>query len=156
MGVPVVQTSYYFDDSLTGLIDPTLAAPVKLAAAKQGLSAGDFTPNVATVYGDMTLPTFTGYAVSATIVWGAPLNEPDGSKTSLSPAALFRATAVPTPESIYGGFIGDGVAAPATGILGSYKLDEPFPIQNPGDGFSVVIGWNMGQNGSVPVANINS
>ena len=144
MGYRITQTTYYFNDCLTNLIDPMLAGPVLLAAAKQGLSAGAFAPGVGTVYSDMVLPTFTGYAVSATIVWGAPVNETDGSQTSLSPSALFRASAVPSPETIYGGFVGDGVAAPSTGILGSYLITPNFPIQIPGDGFSVTIGWNLG------------
>lgn len=156
MGVQVVQTKYYFNNSLAGLINATLAAPLLLAAAKQGLTTSVFNPAYNTAFSDMTEPTFTGYAESATVVWGAPVNEIDGSQTSLSPSALFRATAVPTPESITGGFVSDGVASPGTGILGSYKLSTPIPIQNPGDGFSVVIAWNLGQAGAPCMANINS
>lgn len=145
MLAPIVQTTYYFKNSLTGLINAALAAPLLLAAAKQGLAASSFTPNVGTVEGDFTEAAFTGYAQSATIVWGAPLNEPDGSQTSLSPANLFRCTTTGTAETIYGGFVSDGVASPGSGILGSYVMPVPIPIVNAGDGFSVVIAWPMGQ-----------
>jgi len=155
MFAKLVQTTVFFLDVLTGAINPTLAAPLKLAAAKQGLTTGTFTPGVGTTFADMTEPSFTGYSQSATIVWGAPLNETDGSETSLSPANLFRATAVTTPQTITGGFVTDGVAAPNCGILGSYKLPQTIPIQNPGDGFSAVIGWNMGGSNASSYAQIN-
>ena len=143
---PLIPTTYYYKTTLTNVIDPALAAPTLVAAAKQGLSNALFTPSVLTAFTDTPAPGWTGYAQSATIVWGAPLNEINGGQNSLSPAALFRATAVPAPESVYGGYISDGVAPTATGILASWAFAPAYPIQNPGDGFSVVAALCLGPN----------
>ena len=153
---PLIPTTYYYNAVLANIIDSTLAAPTLLAAAKQGLSNAIFTPGVGTVFADTPAPGFTGYAQSATVVWGAPLNEGNGGQNSLSPAAPFRATAVPSPETIYGGFVSDGVASPSTGILGSWKLTPAYPIQNAGDGFSVVIGWCLGPNLTTAYADVST
>jgi hypothetical protein len=144
MGFPIVQTTYYFSNSLVALINPTLAAPVLLSAAKIMLGTTPITPSVTTNYASLTEAAFTGYAQSATVVWGAPVNELDGSQTALSPSHLFRCTASGTPEVISNFAVTDGVAPTATGILGSALINPGVPIQDAGDGFSLTVAWNLG------------
>lgn len=151
----LVPTTVYYTDILTDAINPALAAPTILAAAKQGLSNAAFTPGVGTTFADTPAPGWTGYAQSATIVWEVPVNEPNGGVTSFSPANLFRATAVAVPENVFGGILTDGVASPGTGILASYKITPSIPIQNPGDGLSVQIAMNLGPDLTRAYAAVN-
>jgi hypothetical protein len=140
---PLIMTTYYYTNTLTAIIDPTLAAPTLVPVAKQILGNASFTPGVTTIFADLPAPAWTGYAASATIVWEAPINQPDGGAASLSPSALFRATAVASPETVYGGAMTDGVASPTTGILGSWKANPTIPIQAPGDGLAVVVSLGL-------------
>jgi len=144
VGKQLVKTTYYWNNLLVGAINPALAAPLLLSAAKVGLGTAILTPSPATVYSDLVEATYVGYTESATVVWETPVNETDGSQTSFSPSHLFRATSNATPNTVTCLFVTDGVASPSTGILGSGNLEEPFDFVNPGDGFSVTVGWNEG------------
>lgn len=144
MIVPLQPTNYYFNNSLTGLINPTLAAPLLLAAAKLGAGKALITPSLTTVIADLQECDFVGYAESATIVWGTPINDADTTPTSISPSHLFRATASTTPNNVQNVFVTDGVASPNQGILASGSFSPPIGINNTGDGFSMLVNWNLG------------
>jgi len=144
MGYPLVQTNYYYTNLLTAAINPALAAPVLLAAAKMMLGTAAITPSLTIAFADLVEATFVGYAESATIVWGALLNEVDGSPVSDSPSHLFRATSNAAPNTIQAFGVTDGVAPAATGILASARITPGIPIVNPGDGFTAVCSWSLG------------
>lgn len=144
MQVPLYPTNYYFLNSLSGLINATLAAPLLLAAAKIGLGTVLVTPGLNTTYAALIEATFTGYAESPTIVWGTPINDVDSTPTSISPSHQFRATDGVAPNQIYNVFVTDGVAPTATGILASGSWSPPIPITSAGAGLAVVIDWNLG------------
>lgn len=155
MNFPIIPTTFYYNAILVDAINPALAANTILADAKQGLSNASFTPSITTEFADTPAPAWTGYAQSATIVWGAPLNEPNGGVSALSPSNLFRATSVSSPENVYGGIVTDGVASPGTGILGSYRINPSISIQVPGDGLSVTVAWNLGPDISRAYASVS-
>lgn len=140
----LVNTAYWDNILLAAAINPALAAPTVLSAAKMMLGVAAITPNLRTVYADLSEATFTGYAQSATIVWGALVNESDGSPSSEAPSHLFRCTAGGTPNSIQSFGITDGVVAPGTGIIASAAIAPPIPIVNAGDGFSALPSMNIG------------
>ena len=144
MIVRLIPTNYYFLNSLEALINPALAAPVLLSAGKMMLGTVLITPSLSTVYSTLVEATFTGYAQSATIVWGTPINDVDTTPTSISPAHLFRATDGVAPNQIYNVAVTDGVAPTDTGILASGSFTPPIPIVNAGDGFSMIVDWNLG------------
>lgn len=144
MPFPITFTRYYETDALTALIDPTLAAPVLLAAAKIGLGTAVVTPGPATTFAELVEAGFTGYSQSATVVWGLLVNELDGSVTSLAPSHLFRCTVTGAGQSVNNFFVTDGVASPGTGILGAARISPAIPIEFAGDGFSLTVAWNFG------------
>lgn len=144
MNFRLVQTYYYFSSLLVNMIDPALAAPTLLAAAKIGCGQSVITPSPTTVIGDLGECDFTGYAESATVVWGPPVNELDGSVTSIAPSHLFRMTGATTPNTVNNVFVTDGVASPNQGILASASITPGIELANVGDGFAVQIGWNLG------------
>lgn len=140
----IFQTNYYYLNSLNALINPALAAPVLLSAAKMGLGTAVITPGLTTTIADLAEATFTGYAESATIVWGTPINDVDTTPTSISPSHLFRASGTAVTNTINNLFVTDGVASPSQGILGSARITPGVPIFNIGDGFAAVVDWNYG------------
>lgn len=144
MNFQLFLTNYYYLNSLTALINPSLAAPVLLAAAKMGLGTASITPGLVTTEADLVECTFTGYAQSATIVWGSPINDVDTTPTSISPSHLFRATGTAITNTVNNLFVTDGVASPGSGILGSARITPGVPIFNIGDGFAAVVDWNYG------------
>ncbi len=156
MEFQLVQTTYFWSNGLAGLINATLTAPLLLAAAKMGLGKAVITPAPSTTYTALSEADFVGYSESATIVWGTPINETDGSLTSISPSHLFRATSAGTPNIINNCFVTDGVAPTATGILASAKIVPGIEITNIGDGFALSIGWNMGPAGANNLVAIQS
>lgn len=143
MGFPIVKTTVEFANEIATMI-ATVAVVSKLSAAKAGLGTGIFTPGPGTVEADCVEATYTGYAQSATIAWGAAINELDGSETTMSPSKLWRCTAGGSPQSITNLFITDGVASPGSGVLGVAIITPSIPIVNAGDGFSTIIAWNTG------------
>lgn len=150
MEVQLVKTTLYWRDLLTNAVNAGTATLTLLSAAKLGAGTTVLTPNPTTVIADLGETTFIGYAESATIVWGLPVNETDGSVTSISPAHLFRCTTGGAEQAINNVFVTDGVASPNQGILASAIVSPAIGITNIGDGFSVVIAWNEG------VASVNS
>ncbi len=146
----LTKTRAYWLDLLENAINPGTAVLTKLSAAKIGAGLTLVTPGPNTVIGDLGEATFIGYAESATVVWGAPVNEADGTVTSISPSHLFRCTTGGTVQTVQNVFVTDGVVSPNQGILAVATVSPGIDIAVIGDGFSVVISWNEG------VASINS
>jgi len=144
MNVPLIPTNYYFNDILVNAINAGAPAVTKLSAAKLMLGTVFLQPGLLTTYAELTEATFTGYAQSATVVWGTPINDVDTTPTSQSPSHLFRCTAGGVTNQIYNMAVTDGVVAPGTGILASAAWTPPIVIANAGDGFSVLVDWNLG------------
>lgn len=144
MNVSLQPTNYYFLEMLTALINPALAAPTLLAAAKMMLGQNFFSPSLNTVYSNLSECDFVGYAQSATIAWGVPVNDVDTTPTSIAPSHQFRATSAATPNNVQSLAVTDGVAPTATGILASGAFAPPITIANIGDGFAVIVDWNLG------------
>jgi hypothetical protein len=142
--IPLFPTNYYFKNTLTDAINPALAAPLLLAAAKLMLGTGSFTPGLGTSFADLVEATFTGYAQSATVVWGTPINDVDTTPTSISPRFIFAATATASVPAVTCLGVTDGVASPSTGILASGLISPPIPMDIDGNGFAVVVDWNLG------------
>lgn len=65
------------------------------------LFANDVTITAATVYADMTLATFSGYA-AVTPTWGAPATDANGKAWSQGSACLFQGSGGGVTNSIYG------------------------------------------------------
>ena len=139
MANAILKTTVYYVGILTDEINPALAAPCPLAAAKFGPGTAVFSPGVTSTIADCAPAASTGLAISATIVWGTPINELDGSVTSWSPSHLFRATVV-VPETVTNIYVTDG----STGLLGVALINPQVPIANVGDGFAALVGWNEG------------
>ena len=143
MNVPLFPTNYYFGLILGNIINPALAAPTLVAAAKLMAGTAQITPGLTTSYADLIEATFTGYAQSATIVWGTPINDVDTTPTSFAPSHLFRGTGV-VENNIYNVAVTDGVAPVSTGILFSAVFAPAIEIVGIGDGFAVIVGFNLG------------
>jgi hypothetical protein len=143
MIIPLQVTDYYLANSLSGLINATLAAPLLLAAAKVGLGTSVIVPALNTAIGVLGEASFIGYAESVTVVWTTPTNYIDTTPSSSSQAFQFRCTTAGSTQNIANLFITDGVASPSQGILASGLLPQTIPITNVGDGFTVTVNWNL-------------
>lgn len=150
MAVQLVKTTVYWADLLANAINPGTAMLTKLSGAKLGAGQTVLTPSPSTIITDLGEASFIGYSESTIVIWGAPVNETDGTVTSISPAHLFRCTTTGAEQAINNIFVTDGVASPNQGILASARVSPAIPIEFTGDGFSVVIAWNEG------VASVNS
>ena len=142
--VPLFPTNYYFLNLLAAAINPAAPAPLLLGQGKMMLGQNFFNPGLLTTYALLNEATFDGYAQSATIVWGTPINDVDTTPTSISPSHLFRMTGVTTPNTIQSLAVTDGVAPPATGILASGSFAPGLGFGAIGDGLSVQVDWNLG------------
>jgi hypothetical protein len=144
MNLPLVPTNFYFLSLLTDAINPALAAPTVLAAAKVILGQDAISPSLGTTYADLNEATFTGYARGATVLWGAPVNDVNTTPTSISPAYLFRATGSTVTNQVQNIAVCDGAAAPGTEILACAAISPPIQFAVTGDGFSAIASWNLG------------
>lgn len=142
MNVTMVPTTHAMSNAMATIIAAATPAVTYMAAAKVGLGTGVITPTPSTTFSACVEATFTGYAESATVVWGLPINETDGSVTCWGPSNLFRCTGSGTPNAIANLFYTDGVASPNTGVCFVGSIFPPIEIVNSGDGFSVTPGFN--------------
>src|SRR6185437_8809383 len=119
-------TAALLADVLKQDYDPTVVGPGKLSGAKLALFSNNVTPQPSSVWADLTECVYSGYAESAVVVWGPPVNEVDGTVTTLSPSHLFQKTGGVTGDQAVGVAITDGVASPNQGLLALGKFDAPF------------------------------
>lgn len=96
-----------------------------------------------TAFGDLTESTWSGYARYANLGWGAPILQPDGTYTILSALVTFSASAVSTfvPGLVWGWGLIDTASTPH--LIMAEQFSQPVAITNPGDGFGLVIEFNV-------------
>lgn len=76
-----------------------------LANSVLNLFQNDYTPNINTALGDLTVATFTGYAPVTLTAWSAPFLDAGGLVSIISPLAVFRPTASTVQNVIYGWYL---------------------------------------------------
>lgn len=91
--------------ALLGYLEELVDTGNFLAGAKCGLFANNYTPTGSSVKADLTLPTFTGYALSAALTWGTPFVRGDGKVVVPAASVQFVCTDAVTPNQIYGYYI---------------------------------------------------
>lgn len=85
-----------------------------------------FTPTPLTTYADLTQPAFTGYAISAALVWRDAYIGADGSVHLSAPSVLFRASAAVSPGVTVYGYAIVGVPGAGNKLANIVILDTPF------------------------------
>lgn len=108
-----------------------------LDGAKVCLFTGAPLLNDRTAFADLTAPLFTGYAVSAGIVWGTPVTNPEGNAQLAGSSATFACTADSAGDII----TGVGLFTGTTGnekLLLAAMLDTTISIAKSGEGFTVL------------------
>lgn len=93
------------------------------AGAKVGLYVVDIQPDVNTVLADLTTPSFTGYALSAAVVWGGLAVDASGRVLSIGDIKEFAPSAITSSEQAFGAFLVDSAG---TTLLAVYPFDAPF------------------------------
>lgn len=116
-------------DIVTGVI-----ALADFVGAILHLSTTNFTPNQNTVLADFTEATFTGYAASSAVTWGAAHLEPNGNAVSVGSAKTFTQTGTTITEIVYSWYL---VTALGAYLLGG-AFDTPLNFNQVGAGVTVV------------------
>ncbi len=115
--------------------------------AKIGLFHNNYVPNRQTALADLTVANFTGYALSAAVVWGTPFIDPVIGPVVLANLKVFAAGNPTTvPNTIYGYYIVD---AAGTALLWAERFATPRVVSAPGDAVTVLPGFgNVSQAGA--------
>lgn len=100
-----VMTDYFFKNAILNLKIAAAGVGV-LNAAKLGLFTNTPPLSQTTVIGDLTEPTFAGYAQQA-VTWSAPFEQPDFSWATQGGLYTFQATDDLTPTVVTGCFLVD-------------------------------------------------
>lgn len=116
------------------ILDALIAEDGPLDGAKLGLYKAPFTPTKFTVLADLTVADFTGYALSAAITWGTPLNDPDGTAYVPGGQIEFIASGSAIANTIYGAYIVD---AAGTGLIAVLPFDSSVGVSGTGQGVVV-------------------
>lgn len=136
-------TNALLSDFLNQETNPAVVGPGKLSGAKLALFSNVVTASPERVFADLTECVYSGYAESAVIVWGPPVNEVDFTVTTLAPSHLFQMTGGVMGDQAVGIAVTDGVASPNQGLLALGLLDTAFVFAKSGDGFAVILGVNI-------------
>lgn len=104
------------------------------------LFQNDITPTKATALADLHVATFTGYANSSAVVWGAPLTDENGVTTVTGGSKQFTASDGVVPNTIYGWY---ATNAGGSVLLFSCRYDEPIEINSAADGVVVLPEFNL-------------
>lgn len=84
-----------------------------LDGAKAMLFKNDITPSVDSILADLTPADFSGYAMSAAVVWGAPFKDENGNLVVRAGSCEFNQTAATVTNTVYGwGLVGDPSGTP--------------------------------------------
>lgn len=115
------------------------------AVAKIGLFQNNITPTPATALGDLTEPTYTGYAQQSILNWGGVQTNPDGSvQTVCLNNFVFLPSDGVTPNTIYGAFVLDN----ALGLKGAVRFANPILFTGPTTGVALTIALQAAANGN--------
>jgi hypothetical protein len=105
----------------------TAAADGPMYGAKIGLATARITPGVNLVLGDLTLPTYTGYASSSAVTWGAAAQDDTGNPYTVGGAKTFTPSDDVVEDAINAVFC---VAGDGTTLLWAVNLAEPVDIRH--------------------------
>jgi hypothetical protein len=111
-----------------------IIATADFVGAVLHLSVTNFTPNQNTVLADFTEATFTGYAPSSAVVWGAPFLDAAGDAVSVGSAKTFVQTGVGVVNIVYTWYLETALGA----YLCGGALDTPVNFAAMGDGVTLV------------------
>jgi hypothetical protein len=77
--------------------------------------------------------TFTGYAPIGPLVWGAVVDNPDGSAITYAQLCQWTCTSAATPQDIFGGFWDEVAAGPVHSLKGQWAYSGPQPARKAND-----------------------
>jgi len=139
----------YFDSLVAAILAEHLGSGgfsgplynLNLALLSAGIQLAPDTP-----WGQLTEANYSGYARAPGVTWGVPILQGDGTYSILSALETFVASAQSAFEGniVYGYALIDGANPPNIALF--EMLDQPIPIQAPGDGFGIVLAVNFGAN----------
>lgn len=111
-----------------------MVATTPFVGAVLHLSTTNFTPGKNTILADFTEATFTGYAASSAIVWGASHLDVNDNAVSVGSAKTFLQTGDTVTNIVFTWFV--------TTALGAYLMggafDTPLNFAEAGDGVTVI------------------
>lgn len=124
-------------------VAPGAADAGRFNGAKMILFKNDLTPGQATELADLTVPEFTGYAMSAAIVWGAAFTNDLGNAQVVGGTIQFTVTTpFATAETIFGYGV---VNAAGDGLLWCERFATPIDISAAGQAIPVVPSYVLGR-----------
>lgn len=123
-------------------VAPGAADAGRFNGAKIGLFTDDITPSRATILADLHPPTYTGYALSAAVVWGAAFTNDNGAAEILGDGKQFPCTADSDEETVHGYYCAN---AAGTGLLWAERFDEPQTISQAGQNIFVLPRYMLGR-----------
>lgn len=103
---------------------------------------------------DLTEAVYSGYARQGPVTWGTQIEQADGSVTILSDLHTFVAVAASgfTSGQVAGWALISNDATPV--LLMAEVLGTPFQFVNPGDGFGLVVQFNLNPSNPLSQGNI--
>jgi len=104
----LIMTKEAMKEALTQGVTATLTEDGWLVGAKIGLFIDDPQLSEDTVFGDLTPPAFTGYAVSAAVVYGTPFSDDDNVYAVGTDMKQFTCTGGTPDDQVSGAFLYKG------------------------------------------------
>lgn len=105
------------------------------------LYTNNFQPTPASVVGDFTEATFTGYTAATLTAFGTPFLNAANNAQSVAPGITFTCTGTTVTQTVYGYFITD---VHGTTLLLSGLFDTPVNMNAVGVGFVFVPSLELG------------
>lgn len=123
-------------------VAPGVADAGRFNGAKIALFTDDIVPSRATVLADLTQPTYTGYAISAAIVFGLAFTNDNGAAEVLGDGKQFPCTADGASQTVHGYMC---LNAAGTGVLWAERFDTPQTIATAGQNIFVLPRYQLGR-----------
>lgn len=147
-------TAYFKEQVLANLVasvtEDDFAGILKPANVSVGLFEGTPGINQNVVLGDLTQPTWGGYALIPLTSWGAIRIAPNGDRTMSSNTVNFVCTGTPSGNVVSGAFLVQNDTTPDK-LLALEMLDLAIPITQVGNGITYAVkivlpfGWTIGE-----------
>lgn len=107
-----------------------------LDGAKVMLFQNAIVPDKDTELADLDVATFSGYAVSAAVVWGTPYLDANGVATVQAGSVQFTQSAITVTNTVYGwALVGDPAGTPY--LICAERFDSPIAMLEVSDGIVV-------------------
>lgn len=124
------------------VLNALAAADGYLDGAVVKLFQNDIVPTPATALGDLTVATFSGYAASAVLDWGAGFIDTDGVAKLAAASVNFLQTADTVVNTVYGYYVvGDPGGTPY--LIFANRFTTPVHFSGPGLGINVDPEFNL-------------